>query len=144
MASYVAPAKRSDWETPCELFQALDAEFHFDIDVCASEQNHKCEAYYTEEQDGLTQEWRGNCWCNPPYGRQLFQWVRHASLMASTGKATTVMLLPVRTDTKWFHDYINGKTEVRFVRGRVKFAGAKDRAPFPTMIVIFRRTADGN
>ena len=113
-------SSRTDlWETPQDLFDKLDAEFHFDLDVCALPENAKCEKYYTPEQDGLAQEWTGVCWCNPPYGRQIGKWVRKAAL----SNTTVVMLLPARTDTKWFHDYILHKAEIRFLRGRLKFGG---------------------
>jgi len=134
MASYIAKAKSSIWETPQWLFDALDKEFHFGTDVCALPENAKCEKYYTPEVDGLAQEWGGVCWCNPPYGREITEWVKKAA----SANATTVMLLPARVDTKWFHDYVYGKAEIRFVRGRVKFGGSKDNAPFPSMIVVFR------
>jgi phage N-6-adenine-methyltransferase len=118
-------SSRTDlWETPQGLFDELDAEFHFDLDVCASPENAKCERYYTTEQDGLSQDWNGVCWCNPPYGREIGKWVKKA-LMSSFGGATVVMLIPARTDTKWFHDYILHRAEVRYLRGRLKFGGAK-------------------
>lgn len=125
------------WETPKEFFNALDTEFHFNIDVCATPQNAKCAAYYTPEMNGLYQQWKGVCWCNPPYGRDIGRWVEKASDSAANG-ALVVMLLPARTDTRWFHDYILGKAEVRFIKGRLKFSGAKNSAPFPSMVVIFR------
>ena len=128
-------SKTDLWGTPQDLFDELDAEFHFDLDVCALPENAKCERYYTPEQDGLSQEWTGTCWCNPPYGRQIGKWVRKA---AESG-TTVVMLLPARTDTKWFHDYILGKAEIRFLRGRLKFGGCNNGAPFPSMVVVFRR-----
>ena len=132
-------SKTDLWGTPQDLFDKLDAEFHFDLDVCAMPENAKCEQYYTPEQDGLVQEWTGTCWCNPPYGRQIGKWVKKASECGTT----VVMLIPARTDTKWFHDYIYGKAEVRFLRGRLHFVSAggavMDRAPFPSMVVVFRR-----
>ena len=127
-------SKTDLWETPQDFFDKLNEEFHFQTDVCALPENAKCENFYTPEQDGLAQEWSGTCWCNPPYGRQIAKWVRNASEF----KATTVMLIPARTDTAWFHDYIYGKAEVRFVRGRLKFGEAKNSAPFPSMVVVFR------
>lgn len=127
-----------NWATPQDFFDKLNAEFHFDLDVCADEINHKCDKYYTKEQDGLTMPWKGIVWCNPPYGREIGQWVRRA-LFASIGGATVVMLIPARTDTKWFHDYIykRDNVEIRFVRGRLKFGNSKNSAPFPSMVVIF-------
>ena len=137
---------KEEWETPQSFFDALNDEFHFDIDVCAlpenakcskfysPEDNAKCEKYYTREQDGLQQPWTGNVWCNPPYGRKIGEWVKKAS----KSNATVVMLLPARTDTKWFHEYIYGKAEIRFIKGRLKFGNSKNAAPFPSMVVIFR------
>ena len=114
----------------------MDAEFHFDVDVCATDENAKCKKYYTMQDDGLSKSWIGAVWCNPPYGRAIGQWVRKAFVEAANG-STVVMLLPARTDTKWFHEYIYGRAEIRFVRGRIKFGGSKNAAPFPSMIVIF-------
>lgn len=110
------------WETPQEFFDALNDEFHFNLDVCALPSNAKCANYYTPDVDGLTQPWSGVCWCNPPYGRQIGKWVQRASEAAKLGN-TVVMLIPARTDTKWFHEYIYNKdgVETRFVPGRLKF-----------------------
>lgn len=132
-------SKNELWETPQDFFDKLNEEFHFTLDVCALPQNAKCEKFYTPEQNGLSQPWKGICWCNPPYGRKVGEWVRRAWISSAVG-STVVMLLPARTDTKWFHEYIYQKrrVEVRFVKGRIKFVGAKDDAPFPSMVVIFR------
>lgn len=129
--------KTDNWATPQWLFDELDREFHFTLDVCASEENAKCKNFFSKVQDGLQQEWTGTIWCNPPYGRQITKWVEKASQTAENGH-TAVMLIPARTDTAWFHDYCYGKAELRFVRGRVKFGGAKYNAPFPSLIVVFR------
>lgn len=129
--------KTDNWETPQYLFDQLNEEFHFTLDVCASEENKKCSKYYSKEQDGLKQEWRGAVWCNPPYGRQIEHWVKKATEEAKNGN-TVVMLIPARTDTAWFHNYCYGKAEIRFLRGRIKFGGSKHNAPFPTMLVIWR------
>ena len=123
------------WATPQDFFDKLDAEFHFDLDVCALQENAKCDRFFTPDVDGLSQEWAGTVWCNPPYGRQIGKWVKKAH----DSDCTVVMLLPARTDTAWFHDYIYGKAEIRFVRGRLKFGGAKWNDPFPCMVVIYRR-----
>ncbi|MCD8201428.1 MAG: phage N-6-adenine-methyltransferase [Clostridia bacterium] len=131
-------SKSEVWETPQDFFDALDAEFGFDIDVCALPENAKCKRYFTPDDDGLSQPWQGTVWCNPPYGREVSKWIAKASESASGG-ATVVMLLPARTDTKWFHEYIYNKTEIRFIPGRLRFGGMKSGAPFPSMIVIFRR-----
>jgi site-specific DNA-methyltransferase (adenine-specific) len=122
-----------EWETPQALFDALDKEFHFTLDVCATAGNAKCLVFFSKEDNGLSQDWGNNNWMNPPYGREIGYWVEKASK-----NRTTVALLPARTDTKWFHDYIYGKEEIRFLKGRLKFGGSKNSAPFPSMIVIFR------
>ena len=129
-----------NWSTPQDFFDKLNDEFHFTLDVCADENNHKCEHYYTKEIDGLSRPWVGTVWCNPPYGRKIGEWVRQAYLSSHIGSATVVMLLPARTDTRWFHEYIYNKsnTEIRFIKGRLKFGGCKNSAPFPSMVVIFR------
>lgn len=125
------------WATPQDFFDKLNEEFHFQLDVCATAENAKCEKYYTKDQDGLNMPWIGICWCNPPYGREIGRWVKKA-FESSVRGATVVMLLPSRTDTRWFHDYIYGKAEIRFIKGRLKFGGSKNAAPFPSMVVIYR------
>lgn len=133
-------SKTDLYETPQDFFDQLDAEFHFDLDVCALPENAKCKRYYTPEMDGLSQSWEGVCWCNPPYGHYIVdKWVERAWSSSAAG-ATVVMLLPSRTDTEWFHKYIykQDRVELRFVRRRLKFGGGKSSAPFPSMVVIFR------
>ncbi|MBO7171333.1 MAG: hypothetical protein J6V52_00025 [Bacteroidaceae bacterium] len=127
-------SKTDMWATPQWFFDELDKEFNFTLDACAVKENAKCERFFSPEDDGLSKEWTGTVWCNPPYGRTIGQWVKKAA----ESKATIVMLLPARTDTKWFHDYIYKKAEVRFIRGRLKFGGCDNSAPFPSMVVIFR------
>ena len=131
-------SKTDLWETPQDLFDRLDVEFGFDLDACALPQNAKCERYYTPDMDGLSQPWDGVVWCNPPYGRNIGKWVQKAHEENRRNNNYIVMLLPARTDTKWFHDYILSKAEIRFIRGRLKFGGAKNSAPFPSMVVVFR------
>lgn len=130
-------SKTDLWATPQAFFDKLNEEFHFNLDVCATNENAKCLTYYTKSDDGLSKTWRGVCWCNPPYGREIGKWVRKAYISAKEG-ATVVMLVPARTDTAWFHDYIYHKAEIRFVRGRLKFGDSKNSAPFPSMVVVFR------
>ena len=129
-----------EWATPWPLFRELRDEFHFTVDVCATEKNAKCLEFFSPEQDGLAQEWRGVCWMNPPYGRTIGKWIRKAYESSLQG-ATVVCLVPARTDTAWWHDYCM-QGEVRFLRGRVYFErgnGARSvGAPFPSAIVIFR------
>lgn len=135
--SLMFSSKTDKWATPQAFFDELNREFAFDLDVCALPENAKTARYYTPDEDGLTQPWEGVVWCNPPYGRQIGRWVERASLAGASG-TTVVMLLPARTDTKWFHEYIYGKAEIRFVRGRLRFGGAENPAPFPSMVVVFR------
>lgn len=125
------------WATPQDFFDNLNNEFRFEIDVCATAENAKCKTFYTKEQNGLEMPWNGVCWCNPPYGREIRKWVERA-YTSSVGGATVVMLLPARTDTKWFHEYIYGKAEIRFIKGRLKFGDSKNSAPFPSMVAVFR------
>lgn len=124
-----------EWATPQAFFDELDREFGFTLDVCATDENHKCENYYTIKDDGLLQPWHGVVWCNPPYGRHIKYWVRKAYETSLTG-TRVVMLLPARTDTAYWHDYVM-KGEVRFIRGRLKFNDGKNSAPFPSAVVIF-------
>lgn len=127
------------WATPQEFFDQLNDEFHFTLDVCADETNHKCEKYFTKEQDGLKQDWSNNVvFCNPPYGRSVGQWVKKCADESANNNALCVMLINARTDTKWFHEFIYGKAEIRFVKGRLKFGSSKENAPFPSMVVIFK------
>ena len=131
-------SKTDNWETPPELFKDLDNEFKFTLDPCASKENHKCAKYFTKEENGLLQDWSGQrVYCNPPYGRTVGEWVEKAAKESRKENTTVVMLLPARTDTKWFHNYIYGCATIRFIRGRLKFGGSKNSAPFPSMIVIF-------
>ncbi|HWR31370.1 MAG TPA: DNA N-6-adenine-methyltransferase [Negativicutes bacterium] len=129
-----------EWETPQPFFNALNEIFGFTVDVCATKDNAKCQRYFTPEQNGLAHEWKGVCWMNPPYGREIGKWVKKAYESSQAG-ATVVCLLPARTDTSWFQDYCM-KGEIRFLRGRLKFGGSKNNAPFPNAIVVFR-TNDG-
>ena len=127
----------NEWATPAAFFAELDAEFHFDLDPCATPGNAKCADFYTIETDGLTQNWGGRrVFCNPPYGREIGRWVRKCYEESSRAELV-VLLIPARTDTAYFHDYIYHKArEVRFIRGRLHFNEAGP-APFPSMVVIF-------
>ena len=127
-----------EWYTPNDFYKILDDEFHFNLDPCATDENHKCDHYFTRETDGLSKKWGGyNVFCNPPYGRTVGLWVKKAYEESKMPNTLVVMLLPARTDTKWFHDYIYGKAEIRFIKGRLKFGGCNNSAPFPNMVVIF-------
>ncbi|MEW7159808.1 DNA N-6-adenine-methyltransferase [Acinetobacter baumannii] len=124
------------WSTPQDFFEKLDRVFNFDLDVCALPENAKCERYFTPEIDGLKQEWTGTCWMNPPYGREIVDWVAKAAETASKGH-TVVALVPVRTDARWFQDYCLGR-EIHFIRGRLKFGDSSSNAPFGCCVVVFR------
>lgn len=128
-------ASKDDWETPKELFDRMDRQFHFEMDVAAKEENTKCRRFYTREMNGLSLPWSKVNWCNPPYGKEIIEWCRKADEEAQNGKFTA-MLIPARTDTRWFHEYCK-KYRIEFLRGRVKFVGAKCGAPFPSMVVFF-------
>ena len=136
---------KMDWRTPKDFFRELDQEFHFGLDAAASPENAKCERYFTPEMDGLSCSWSGYgaVFCNPPYGREIGKWVQKAYSEHVCGGVTIVMLIPARTDTSYFHDYIYGKAEIRFLRGRLKFedenGAAMNPAPFPSMVVIYRK-----
>lgn len=130
----------AEWATPQAFFDKLNEEFHFTLDPCATSENAKCVRYFTKEQDGLAQSWQGECvFCNPPYGREIGKWVAKAFAETAIGVNTTVvMLIPARTDTAYFHDFIYGNAEIRFIRGRLHFNESKSAAPFPSMIVVMR------
>lgn len=136
MTSVHFMSKTPEWETPQDFFDTLNMEFNFDLDVCANEENTKCQNYLRKPY-GLVTPWAKRNWCNPPYGREIGAWIKKAA-ESVRGGALTVCLVPARTDTKWFHEYIYNKAEVRFIKGRLKFGGSKNSAPFPSMIVIFR------
>jgi phage N-6-adenine-methyltransferase len=123
------------WSTPQTLFDRLNTAYWFSIDVCAISENAKCVRFFSPVEDGLSQEWSGRCWMNPPYGREIGKWVQKAYESAKAG-ALVVCLLLARTDTSWWHDYCM-KGKITFLRGRLKFGDAKDSAPFPSAIVIF-------
>jgi site-specific DNA-methyltransferase (adenine-specific) len=129
----------SEWATPQDFFDELNKEFNFTLDPCATEENHKCNKYYTKATDGLTQNWGGETvYLNPPYGKEISKWIAKAYQTHQDHKNTIVMLLPARTDTRWFHDYIYNKAEIRFIKGRLKFGGCKNSAPFPSMVVVYK------
>lgn len=129
-------SRTCEWETPKELFDRLDAIYHFETDVCATPENAKCKQFYTKEQNGLTQEWRGTCWMNPPYGREIGEWMEKAYESAKAG-AVVVCLVPARTDTMWWNDTVMKGGQIHFIRGRLKFGNSKNGAPFPSAVVVF-------
>jgi phage N-6-adenine-methyltransferase len=125
------------WETPWELFLKLHGEFNFNLDVCALPQTAKCVNYFTPDIDGLSQDWIGTCWMNPPYGREISIWLKKAYEESLKG-STVVCLIPARTDTKYWHEYCMKAAEIRFIKGRIKFGNSRNSAPFPSAIVIFK------
>ena len=137
-------SKTDQWATPQYFFDELNSEFNFNLDPCADETNHKCNTYYSKEQDGLSQKWGGyRVFCNPPYGREIGKWVEKCFIETRNECELAVMLIPARTDTKWFHKYIYGKAEIRFVKGRLKFGDSNNSAPCPSMVVIFKNIKEG-
>lgn len=134
----------NEWGTPQELYDELNKEFNFTLDPCSTERNHKCEKYYTQKDDGLSKSWKNEIvFVNPPYGREIGNWVQKCYEESDGNGATCVMLIPARTDTKYFHKYIYHKAEIRFIEGRIKFVSLdsdkkSQSAPFPSMIVVFR------
>lgn len=130
-------AERQTWQTPRSIFAPVHADIGFTVDVCALPENAMLPRYFTPEVDGLAQSWRGErVWCNPPYGRGMERWVKK---LASGEADIAVGFLPARTDTRWFHDHVYARAEILFLRGRVKFVGARYNAPFPSMLCMWRK-----
>ena len=132
-------SETNEWSTPQDFYDKLNKEFKFTLDPCATKENAKCGTYYTEEENGLMQDWGGETvFCNPPYGRAIKDWVAKCYEEGQRRNTTVVMLIPARTDTKYFHEYIYYKAkEIRFIKGRLKFGDSKNSAPFPSMVVVF-------
>lgn len=138
-------SKSYEWETPQDLFNKLWEEFHLNLDVCASRKNAKCPKYFSIQDDGLSQSWIGwRCWMNPPYGRDIKKWIQKAYETAKYTDGLVVCLIPSRTDTSYWHDYVMKANEIRYIRGRLKFNGSKWNAPFPAAIVIFGKLSLAN
>ena len=132
-------SKTDMWSTPQDFFDKLNNEFQFTLDPCASNENAKCRKFYTEKENGLIQDWSNEVvFCNPPYGRNIKNWVKKCYDEALKG-TRIILLIPARTDTSYFHDYIYNKyrVSIRFIRGRLKFGDSKNSAPFPSMLVIY-------
>lgn len=133
----------NEWPTPQPLFDALNAEFHFTIDVCATPENAKCSRFYTKVDNGLAQDWSDEiAWMNPPFGHPIKLWMKKALLSACHG-AMVVCLVPSRTDTIWWHKYAMCADEIRLLNKRLQFIGADQKAPFPAALVVFRPRSDG-
>jgi phage N-6-adenine-methyltransferase len=132
-------SESSEWATPQEFYNELNKEFHFTLDPCATVENAKCDKFYTINEDGLKQNWGGETvFCNPPYGRGIKDWVKKCYEEAQKPNTTVVMLIPARTDTTYFHEFIYHKArQIRFIKGRLKFGNSDNSAPFPSMVVVF-------
>ena len=132
-------SKSNEWATPQNLFDELNDEFNFTLDPCATDENAKCSKYFTIEDDGLNKDWSNDVvFMNPPYGREIKKWIKKAYEESLNG-ATVVCLIPARTDTTYWHDFIFGKAnDIRFLKGRLKFGNSKNSAPFPSAIVVYQ------
>lgn len=131
-------SKSNEWTTTQYLFDELNEEFNFTLDPCATDENAKCSKYFTIEDDGLSKDWSNDVvFMNPPYGREIKRWVKKAYEESLNG-ATVVCLIPARTDTTYWHDFIFDKADdIKFLKGRLKFGNGKNSAPFPSAIVIY-------
>lgn len=130
-----------EWYTPINFFKELDHEFNFTLDPCGCYESHLCKKYFDKFIDGMAQSWKDEIvFCNPPYS-QVKQWVFKCWFENFYHNALVVLLIPARTDTKYFHQYIYNQpnVEIRFIKGRLKFSNSKNSAPFPSMLVIFKR-----
>lgn len=139
-------SNKMDWATPQEIVDGIGRRYKLDftLDVCATESNAKCINYFTPEEDGLKQDWKGVCWMNPPYGVAVYQWMEKAfKEVLSGGVDAVACLLPSRTDTKWFHDFATKADVILFIRGRIKFIGGDSTAPFPSLVLIFTKEHTG-
>ncbi len=132
-------SKTGDWATPQDFFDKLNWRYGpFDLDPCASAHNTKCTNFYTAQDDGLSKDWTGHTvFVNPPYGRGIDKWIEKAYNTAKWENSRVVMLIPARTDTKYWHSYVMKAAEVHFVKGRLKFGSAKNCAPFPSAVIVF-------
>lgn len=146
-------SKSSRWETPEDFFDKLNNEFNFDVDVCATKQSTKCEKFFNESIDGLSESWSGTCYMNPPYGREINKWIKKAYEESRKDNCVVIALIPSRTDTRWWHDYVMKANEIRFVIGRLKFINRsfpsfredgnfkKSPAPFPSAVIIWKNNS---
>jgi phage N-6-adenine-methyltransferase len=135
-------SKSNEWATPTSLFEKLNRTFNFTLDPCSTDENHKCDNYYTKENNGLVQDWSGeSVFVNPPYGRQIGKWIEK-SFNESRKKGTLVVcLIPARTDTIYWHTYCMRAHEIYFIKGRIKFENKEHKpspAPFPSAVVVFK------
>ena len=138
-AKVLFSSKSMEWATPRPFFMRLNEEFGFTLDPCAQPHNALCSKYFTEEENGLAQNWQGHrAFVNPPYGRAVGLWVKKCYEESRKPDTTVVMLIPARTDTKYWHNYVMKADELHLVKGRIKFGGGTNSAPFPSAVVVFR------
>ena len=131
-------SETGDWSTPIDFFNRLDQEYNFTLDPCASVANATCDYYFTEQDNGLNQDWGGySVFMNPPYGRKMSKWVQKAYEESRKFNTKVVCLLPARTDTRWWHEYCMRADEIYFIKGRLKFGASVNSAPFPSAVVVF-------
>lgn len=130
-----------EWATPRDLFARLNARWRFELDPCATQENAVCERYFTRAENGLLQRWQGRVFVNPPYGREIGRWVQKAALESRNPDTVVVALLPARTDTRWWGDWVAPFARVTFIRGRLKFGGARSGAPFPSALAVYPKKA---
>tara|TARA_R110002167_G_scaffold32243_1_gene104970 strand:+ start:211 stop:681 length:471 start_codon:yes stop_codon:yes gene_type:complete len=134
-------SKNDNWSTPQSFFDKLNKIYNFTLDPCATDTSHKCDKYYTEKQDGLSKSWSGETvFMNPPYGRLIKHWLKKAYEESRNENTTVVCLIPARTDTKYWHEYCMKAEKIYFVKGRLKFGGATNSAPFPSCVVVFEES----
>jgi len=134
-------SKSAEWETPQKLYDMLDSIFHFTLDPCATAENSKCRKHFTKEENGLKKSWKGQTvFMNPPYGKDIKKWIKKAYEESRNSNTTVVCLLPARTDTKYWHNYCMKSQRIYFVKGRLKFGDATNSAPFPSAVVVFKRS----
>lgn len=132
-------SKSNEWETPQDFYDKLHERHSFTLDPCATEHSAKCDKYYTEDDNGLKQPWDGEVvFMNPPYGREIKNWIKKAYEESRKKNTVVVCLIPARTDTRYWHDYCMKAHEISFVKGRLKFGDSKNSAPFPSAVVVFK------
>jgi len=136
---YMAVSQTDDWATPADVWHQANGFHDFQLDAAASLTNHLCDQWFgldhpdINRRDGLAGQWVGRTWVNPPYGRGIYDWVKKAALHDDL----VVMLLPSRTDTKWFHEFVLPNADLQFIKGRLKFGAGISPAPFPSILVTF-------
>jgi len=139
MNTVTLSSARHDWETPKAFFDVLNSEFAFTLDAAASDENALCNHFFTEADDALTRMWLGTVFLNPPYGPGIGKWVKKAYEESQRYAARVVMLIPARTETRWWHSYVMHAAEIRLIKGRLRFSGMTINAPFPSAVVVFQR-----